>query len=158
LDLRRGYEEPLFSLIGEYLKRWQLAYNQPVHFKAEGRDTDLSPSVAYEVRAILEETLENVHRHSQANEVWVEVQISDKDGLQLEVRDNGIGLNDEMLENLKAMGYPGPLHGMQPRVDPVGNYHFGLIGMIERVSWLNGQLELIPDPEEGLRVKVCIPL
>lgn len=158
LDLRRGYEEPLFSLIGEYLKRWQLAYSHPVHFKAEGCDTCFSPSVAYEVMAILEEALENIHRHSQAREVWVEVQTGDKLGLQLEIRDDGIGLQGELGENLKVLGYPGLLHRMQPLVGSVGDYHFGLTGMTERVNWLNGQLELTPAPEGGLRIKVYIPL
>lgn len=158
LDLRRGYEEPLFRLIGEYLKRWQLAYNHPVYFKTGGSDADLPPSVAYEVMAILEEALENVHRHSQAQAVWVKVEASDNRNLSVEVRDNGVGLHGNLVENLKAIGYPGPLSGVEPLVDPAGGYHFGLTGMAERASWLNGQLELTAAPEGGLRVKACIPL
>ncbi len=158
LNLRQGYDEPLYKLMQDYLKRWQLAYGQPVHFSASGPEADFSPSVAYEIMAILEEALENVHRHSQAQTVWVAAQTSDKHYLELEIRDNGIGLSAELRDSLQARGYPGKLNGVEPLIDPAGRYHFGLTGMIERTSWLNGEFEMTSALEGGLKLKICIPL
>ncbi len=158
LDLRRGYEEPLFKLVAEYLRRWQLAYDQLVEFKTEGSEAAISPSMAYEVMAILEEAMENIHRHSQATRIQVEARITDEQNLVLEVQDNGVGLRGEIAERLGAIGYPGIITGVTPIIDQSGNPHFGLTGMVERASWMDGKLELAPALENGLSVKVCMPV
>ena len=83
---------------------------------------------------IIQESLNNITRHSKANDVGILLFIKD-DKLILIVEDNGIGfvLND------------------------FGD-RFGLRGMKERVSNLKGDLEIVTQPGKGCHILVEIPL
>jgi two-component system, NarL family, sensor kinase len=91
---------------------------------------------AVEVAAyrIITEAMTNAARHSGATRIDVWLAVADRDGLRIEVRDDG--------------RVPGP--GWQPG--------FGLTSMHERAAELGGTCQAGPDPAGGGRVIAALPL
>ena len=85
---------------------------------------------------IIQESLTNVIRHANANLVKVVV-LEASGELHIEIQDNGIGFHVEKAAEKKS---------------------FGLIGMRERVSTLNGSIDIVSTPQQGTLVSVNIPL
>ena len=90
---------------------------------------------------VLQESLTNVHRHSEASAASIRLQ-READRLQLEIRDNGKGIGEERLRSLDAS---------------VGKIGVGITGMRERVRQLGGRLE-IRSGGNGTAVRVTLPL
>jgi signal transduction histidine kinase len=89
---------------------------------------------------VLQESLTNVHRHSEATAVSVILK-RENDRLQLQVQDNGRGIPEERLSQFNTSGNEG----------------VGIAGMRERVRELGGKLE-IRSSQTGTRVNVFLPL
>jgi signal transduction histidine kinase len=85
---------------------------------------------------IFQETLTNVIRHAQATKV--EARLEEQSGsIVLEVMDNGKGITEAEISDPKA---------------------FGLIGMRERVKFIDGEVKISGSPGEGTRITVTMPL
>ena len=82
-----------------------------------------------------QEGLTNVQRHAQAKHVHISLLLDDDDGIQLYIRDDGIGLP----EGAEKMG-------------------FGLLGIQERATHLNGTMRLEANPKGGSQICLCLPL
>jgi two-component system sensor histidine kinase UhpB len=86
---------------------------------------------------IFQEIMTNVARHAQATVVEIELRL-DATRLELEVTDNGIGLDEKHFANPKS---------------------FGLLGMTERAEILGGRIEFRKHPAgSGTVVAVQLPL
>ena len=90
---------------------------------------------------ILQESLTNVHRHSGSSSVEIQLKAS-KNQAVLTVRDFGRGMPAEFLQGLQERG---------------AHFGVGLSGMRERVSDLDGQLE-IQSGKHGTAIVATIPL
>jgi signal transduction histidine kinase len=99
----------------------------------------LPRSIELALFRILQESLTNVHRHSHASTVTVEVECHD-DKVFLTVRDDGKGVRPEVLRRFRA--------GMAAGV--------GLAGMKERVAELNGELK-VESSGQGTTISVALP-
>ncbi|MBK7367576.1 MAG: sensor histidine kinase [Candidatus Eisenbacteria bacterium] len=97
-----------------------------------GEDDAWAPDVALVLYRVAQEALTNVARHSGAKRAWVKL-TRDESGVQLVVEDDGRGA------------------GANPRP------HLGLLGMRERVTSVNGQLQLASAAVGGLRVEARLP-
>jgi signal transduction histidine kinase len=85
---------------------------------------------------IFQETLTNVIRHARATKV--EVRLKEQDGsIVLEVTDNGRGITEAEIGDARS---------------------FGLIGMRERVDFIEGEVTIVGSPGKGTRIKVTLPL
>jgi signal transduction histidine kinase len=85
---------------------------------------------------IFQETLTNVARHSHATRVIVKLKV--KTGkIELKVKDNGKGITVKQISNPKS---------------------FGLIGIRERVHFLDGDVEIKGVQNKGTTVTVRIPI
>jgi len=96
---------------------------------------ELNESQNIALYRIMQEALSNIKLHANATSVIVSL-IIEKNKFILEIRDNGIGFdeNKRMLKN-----------------------SYGILDMTERVQILKGKLTISSKPGEGTRVKVEMP-
>jgi PAS domain S-box-containing protein len=90
---------------------------------------------------ILQESLTNVHRHSQASAAEIKVE-ADAEQVTIEVRDHGRGVPLLIMQQLEQEG---------------SKLGVGLAGMRERIHELGGIFEVSSD-ERGTTVRASIPL
>jgi len=90
---------------------------------------------------VLQESLTNVHRHSGASIVEIEIRRS-PDRVIMEVQDNGHGIAPELLDRLRKT---------------TGGNGVGLAGMQERLNEWKGQFE-IESGSNGTTLRVGLPL
>ena len=91
---------------------------------------------------VLQETLNNVHRHSGSLAADIRLEY-DAESVTLEVRDYGRGIRPEVLNRFREAG------------TDVG---VGLAGMRERINELGGLMEITASEGGGTSVSVTIPL
>ena len=101
-----------------------------------GFEPDLPKDQAIALFRIFQETLTNILRHAQADEVVVRLEALDGD-LILQVQDNGRGITDEEMNNPKSLG---------------------LLGMRERLYPWNGHVLFEGRPSQGTHVTIRIPM
>jgi len=106
------------------------------NFTPDMDDLDLNAERSTTLFRILQETLTNVARHSEATEVIVTLDRDDND-LALEIRDNGKGISQTEISGCRSLG---------------------LLGMRERAQRLGGDLKISGAPGEGTIVTARIPL
>jgi signal transduction histidine kinase len=134
-DLLEQYSLP------DALKRLTDRWSQATDIKATSIITGdlipLHPNIEVTLLRAAQESLNNIHKHAQATRVQLTVSYMG-DIIILDVKDNGIGLNNASKSSLSG-GY-------------------GLRAMKERVKQYGGSVELESDPGEGTTVVVTIPL
>jgi two-component system NarL family sensor kinase len=101
----------------------------------------LSEAVEIALFRVLQESLTNVHRHSQAASAEIKVE-NDAELITIEVMDHGRGMPARVLQQLKGDGI---------------KLGVGLAGMRERVHELGGNLEVMSD-ESGTVIRASVPL
>jgi PAS domain S-box-containing protein len=84
---------------------------------------------------VYQEIFTNIIRHARANKVLVKLLKYD-DKIILEVRDDGIGIKNEQITNPKS---------------------YGIIGIIERIKTLGGEVEIKGIKNQGTTIIVTIP-
>lgn len=110
------------------------------HFAVNGRRRRLPPEVETTVFRIVQEALTNVARHSAAQHVTLELDFQ-PDRLHLLIADDGRGFDPRTAHH--------PQSGRRP---------WGLLGMQERVSLVNGHYHLHSAPGQGTTIEMAIPL
>lgn len=117
--------------------RWSEATDIKATTTITGDLIPLHPNIEVILLRAAQESLNNIHKHAQATSVQLTVSYMG-DVIILDVKDNGIGLNNA------------------PKSPLSGGY--GLRAMKERVRPYGGSVELESDPGEGTTVVVTIPL
>ena len=110
-----------------------------VHFEGKISDGYFPREDAIHLYRIVQESLSNVARHSQAHSAWVTLRGS-KGELSLEIRDDGVGFE------------------MGPDISRNVGEGIGLMGMQERAQHLNGTLTVQSAPNQGTLVSVRVPV
>ena len=90
---------------------------------------------------VVQEALQNVSRHAQANNVWVSLRYTGR-SLQLVVEDDGRGCDTLSFQ----------------RTDLVRGHHFGIAGMHDRAADVGGSLTIGRSARGGLLVRFEAPL
>jgi signal transduction histidine kinase len=85
---------------------------------------------------ILQESLTNIARHSEAKNVIVRLK-QIKEDINLVIRDDGIGIPEEKMES---------------------NSSLGLIGIRERIKQFNGRIDIESVKDKGTKISVIIPI
>ena len=106
--------------------------------QVEGIPQLLNPIVRDEAYRIGAEALRNAIRHSSARRIEVEIRY-DEHGLRVRIRDNGKGIDPEILGRDHAAG------------------HWGVRGMRERAKLVGGSLEIWSQLDTGTEVELNIP-
>jgi two-component system, NarL family, sensor histidine kinase UhpB len=99
-------------------------------------DIALEPNIAIAIFRIFQEALTNISKHAHASQVLVRLQ-SRHDSLELEVADNGRGIDQDALLKPKS---------------------FGIRGMLERSSFLSGEFSVSRAAGGGTVVRLSVPL
>lgn len=105
---------------------------------AEGQPRTVNSWVAEEVCRIARETLWNSLSHARAQRIESEVAYSNR-FLRLRFRDDGIGIDSEILRNRGREG------------------HWGMTGMYERAKDMHARLSIWSRPGGGTEVELTIP-
>ncbi|NJM71741.1 MAG: sensor histidine kinase [Scytonema sp. RU_4_4] len=122
-------EQLIESLVEDFQQATGLSISTYMNLSAA-----LPQEIATTVYRVVQEALTNICKHAAAT--VVQIQIKTIPGrLQLIITDNGKGFKRDVL--------------------PKG---FGLQGMAERVTALNGQLYIESEPAKGCRVKIELPI
>jgi signal transduction histidine kinase len=130
----------LLTTAGQELAQSWDAPGKPPAFAVtlEGARRDVAPLIQDEVYRIARELLQNAFRHSQAERIEVEIRYESR-RLRLHVRDDGKGIDSEIL---KTGGRAG---------------HYGLPGMRERANRFGGNLEFWSEAGAGTEAVLTVP-
>ena len=107
------------------------------HLVVEGAAKDLHPLIRDEIYRIAVEALRNAFGHARAHHIETEIAYGGR-ALLLRIRDDGVGIPSEILEQ----GRPG---------------HYGLTGMRERTRQIGGKLEIWSGAKAGTEIAISIP-
>lgn len=103
-------------------------------------DAKLSSDIKTVLYRVVQESLNNVGKHSQAENVYIQL-ARQQDSICLQVRDDGIGFDpDEVMNNRR------PLSG------------YGVHSMRERVEICKGEFQMTSQPDRGTSIHVSIPV
>jgi PAS domain S-box-containing protein len=122
-----------------YINRFARDVGLEVHVSVDDVP-DIDANIATACFRVAQEALSNVARHARARNVWLDLHLK-ANGLELRVRDDGVGF-DPVLSRQRALA----------------GTSMGLLGMQERVSLVNGALEILGGPGEGSEVRALFPL
>ncbi len=89
---------------------------------------------------IIQEALNNVSKHAQADTVWIVLELQSADEVVLQARDDGVGFDVASLGQAVRGG------------------HLGLKQMRERVENLRGTFTLHSQPGQGTEIHITLPL
>ena len=109
----------------------------PATFHAQNVPEVIPQDIAACLYRLTQESLRNVARHAHASKVTVAL-TGEKGGLRLSIVDNGKGFHLETLRKNKR--------------------GLGLIGMQERVSYVNGTFAIQAVPGNGTEIQVWVPI
>ena len=126
-------EVGLEDALDTYLPVFENRTGVEIKYEKNGTHRDIDREVAIHVYRVLQESLNNVARHSQSRAAEVRLKVSDSQ-LVLEVQDHGVGLRDG------------------------GRTGLGLVSMRERARMVNGNVEFLDRPEGGALVRLTVPL
>jgi signal transduction histidine kinase len=124
----------------QYIQKLQ--ETDPIHYHLQAQpmedylDADAQGNIFY----IIEETLTNARKYSQATNLWVRMGMRDR-SFVAQVEDDGIGFDVADIES---------------HYDERGS--LGMINLRERTELLGGQLRIESAPGKGTRVTVLVPL
>lgn len=127
-----GLIEAIRWYAGEFQKRTEVA----VQLTIFPRNFTMGKVQTTELFRIFQEVLTNISRHSRASIVMVFLK-KEKQQCTLRIKDNGIGIKDEDIARKNS---------------------FGLLGMRERTSLMNGKLKIAGKAGEGTTITIEIPI
>jgi signal transduction histidine kinase len=127
-----------------YLEEARDKYALRISLRLPAGSHDRLEALPEEVRVslfrVLQEAVQNVHRHARASRVEVDLALQGE-AVTLEVRDDGRGFQ-----------CPAELGGL------VRQRHFGLAGAQERMGLVGGRLELVSEVGRGTTLRATAPL
>ena len=130
----------LVSAIESMIERVSDSTTIKLSANLEAIDGLLSPEAETSVYRVVQESLNNLLKHSKATTARIDIKKSETQ-IAITVQDDGVGI-------------PAPV--------PAGNGHrergFGLVGIAERVRALGGSLALESQPSRGTSVNVTLEL
>ena len=143
-DLRSSTvgEEDLATLLGALRTEFGDGMESPQVMPAyrvvvEGNARALIPEIRDDIYRIVREAVRNAYRHAKATNVEIEVTFGEAD-LRIRVRDDGTGLDTEVLAHGQRQG------------------HWGLPGMRERAEKLGGQLSIWSEHNAGTEIELRV--
>jgi len=137
-DMRPGMLDTLglVTAIEDYVNKFAARSGISCEWSSSHDEIDAGDRAGIGLFRIVQEALNNILKHAQATRVSVALRHTG-DTIVLLIADNGRGL---------------------PDADTPGRKGFGVLGMRERVSILNGKFSMTSTPGEGVRIQVVVPV
>jgi len=129
-------QDTLPTRLNRLLQRASFAALAP-YLDVSGAYRPIEPRTERELLRLAQEALSNVQLHAHATSTKVGLHYS-KDALMLTIEDNGVGFVVDDASRIEG--------------------HYGLLGMRERSSAIDGSLEIVSKPGAGTIIKVRVPL
>jgi two-component system sensor histidine kinase DegS len=108
-----------------------------IHFNIAGEENSVDDAIKITVYRVVQEATTNVLKHADAKNFYVDINF-EADQLSIEARDDGIGIAPGTLERQSQ-------------------HSWGLMGMQERVSLLDGEFRIDSSPNVGTKITISIP-
>lgn len=118
----------------------QEKYALEVHVEADESAEPEAEDVSIFLYQAVRELLLNIVKHAQTNEAWVHMETTDDERVRIDVLDQGNGFDHARM--------------LDAEVDAG---QFGLFGMRERLTLLDGTLAVDSVPGDGTRVTMLVP-
>lgn len=129
-------EEGLVAAVQWLASSFEQRTGTPVQLTCSSDEIPAAASVQLVAYRTAQEALTNISKHAQPRKV--EIDLSDQEGvLTMEVSDDGVGIDQGMLEKPRA---------------------FGLKGLQERARTVGGWIDISSRPGEGTSVILSVPL
>lgn len=129
----------LIPTIKRYIEELKIREEFEVFLEVCGDELRLKSPYEVALFRLIQESLNNAKKHSQATRIAVSINITGDD-INVTVSDNGIGFDVEKV-----------------LAEAAGKESFGLLSMKERIELLNGDLKIDSVPGYGTRIKAVIP-
>lgn len=136
-DLRPSHLDDLglLATIRWYVNDFKARSNLEVEILVSGEERTICPEYSTSIFRIMQEALTNITKHAEATRVEIHV-IFDPEEVRIAVEDNGRGFDIYQAKRQQS---------------------WGLIGMEERVTLLDGKFYLHSGPGNGTMVEIVIP-
>lgn len=108
-----------------------------IELNIEGNEVPVSDAIKITTYRVIQEATTNVLRHARAENFYVNIHYN-QDHMDIEARDDGIGINPKVLNQQHQQSW-------------------GLVGMQERVSLLDGEFRIDSAPGVGTKISISIP-
>lgn len=129
----------LVAAIGWYVENYLAPAGVKAELETPGFDRRLPPTVEITLFRVVQEAITNIIKHAQAKKAYIRLQFT-RSAIKGSIEDDGVGFNVDTL------------HRQRPRGMAVG-----LLGMEERISLLEGKLNIESQPGGGTHVYFEIP-
>jgi signal transduction histidine kinase len=117
------------------VKECSSRYAIPISFTHAAAPAHLPPEAALCIFRVVEESLTNIGKHSQAAQAQVDLTI-DVSGSRLKIADQGVGFDPAILETKAGLGF---------------------VSMRERLRLVQGTIRIDSAPSKGTRIDVSVP-
>jgi len=121
-----------------YIQTYRHLFPGEIDLEVADNLPHLTPDQEMTAFRVIQESLQNVHRHSRASRTWVSILSSDV-GLEVRIRDNGVGFRPSAAVTDAMSG-------------------FGLVGMRERAEVIGAELNVQSEPGSGTDIRLTIPV
>lgn len=126
-------EQGLESALDWYIPMVERQTGLKLHYEKSGTAYPVDGTASVQVYRVLQEALNNVKRHAEAQEAWVRLNYQ-SDSISLEVEDHGKGFSPD-----------------------AGHQGIGLVGMRERAELVGGTLQILMREDGGTIVRFVVP-
>ena len=125
----------LIPTLKRYVNKFEKQTDISVEFQVRGEQETLPSSYEVTVFRLIQEGLNNIYKHAQANEARVYLEYAEE-YLNILIADNGRGF----------------------KVNDISDDKFGLISMKERCDLIGGEIEIDSKKNKGTKIKINISL
>lgn len=129
----------LTSALKSFVQEWSVNHGIEAEFQATASGKRLPPEIETNLYRIIQEALNNILKHANANKVSITMNYVDEEAVVV-IEDDGSGFDPEAdsIHTTESSG-------------------FGLVGMRERAVLVGGKLEIESAPGEGTVIMVRVP-
>jgi signal transduction histidine kinase len=139
-DLRPAHLDDLglSATLRWYISRLHELTYLHISVEIDGNEPDLDDALKVTIFRIVQESLNNIIKHSHATHVNIKIDYRQKE-IRILIRDNGTGFNIDLVKNR------------------IGRVSLGLAGMQERAMLMGGEVQIHSRPGQGTDVEAVIP-